>query len=59
METVGDFFFFLSERHVLSIRPGKKRCVEVTQGKQRGVLNNLQRLLSALIYEGDLQTHVN
>ena len=65
METVGDFFFFFLKKVKdmffleKSIRPGRKPCVEVTQGKQRSVLNNLQRLLSALINEGDLQTHVN
>lgn len=37
-----------------------KPCVEATQGKQRDILNDPQRLLSALmVHEGDSQTHMN
>lgn len=40
--------------------PEGKPCVEVTQGKRRDILSDLQRLLSALtIHEGDLQIHKN
>lgn len=43
----------------LSYSEGKP-CVEVTQGKKRDILSDLQRLLSALtIHEGDLQIHKN
>lgn len=70
MENVGGFFFFftrrwkacsfLKKKKKKSIRPGRKPWVEVTQGKQKDVLNDLQRLLSTLmIQEGDLQTHRN
>lgn len=52
----GKIMFFLES---LS-DPEGKACVEVTQGKKRDMLNDLQRLLSELtIHEGDLQIHRN
>lgn len=40
--------------------PEGKPCVEVAQGKKMDILNDLQRLLSALmIHEGDLQIQRN
>lgn len=43
-----------------SIRPGREAMCWSDPGKLRSPLNNLQRLLSALmIHEGDLQTHTH
>lgn len=40
--------------------PEGKPCIEVAQGKKRDILNDLQRLLSALmVHEGDLQIQRN